>query len=321
MSSSGSEIVPDKKRRLSNSRQQSKAISSLSDGLQTLEQQRFDQDLQFIHSRLASEDQDMVAVISTLMRSGALRRALVEASGGKKGKQLASTTDSLRPLRDIFMRDLLMTMDPVLFDREVLSVLGKDILLSLVCFGLNAKPTTKLPKEHPILRFEEPLEQYLEVVYNKSGKRFGMIPGKQALGQGCMHSGIFTIVGNQVRVSMVVSEPVLVDIPAMAQGDEWKIEHAWRLDAQLVSSSQSATLGLTKLCKNAGVDLGPEPVTELTLGCKDVPPVLQLLIGQPGGTLPSQATAQKLPKNGNGKVTMPVPEGRVATEAGAQPPI
>jgi hypothetical protein len=306
MSSSGSERL-DKKRRFSNTRQQNKAISSLSDGLQTLDQQRFEQDLCYITGRLSTEDRDMVGVISTLMRSGALRRALMEASGGKKGKQLASTTDTIRPLRDVFMRDLLATLEPEIFEKQLLSTLSKETLTSLVCFGLNAKPTTKLPKEHPILRFEGPLKQYMEAIYNRSGKRFSMLPGKGALTQGGEPSGIFKIIGKRVQVSIVVKEPVMLEVPAMAQGDDWAIEHAWRLDAQLVSLSQSATLGLQGICKSAGVDLGPEPVSELSLDSHEVPPMLQLLLGGQAGNAPiPQAPAQKLPK-GDGKVKVVVP--------------
>jgi hypothetical protein len=128
------------------------------------------------------------------------------------------------------------------------------------------------------------------------------------LGEGRMHSGIFSIVGKQVQVSLVVKDPVLVDIPSMAQGDDWQIVHGWRLDAQLVSNSQCVTLSLNKLCRNAGVPLGSEPVEDLTLDLKDIPSALQLLLGQPH--FPSTSpTGHKLPKNGDGKVVLPKGEG------------
>ena len=65
-------------------------MANLALGLGSLQRQRHEQDLDYIMGRLQAggEDEDMVTIISTLMKSGSLGRALQESSSTRGTKHL-----------------------------------------------------------------------------------------------------------------------------------------------------------------------------------------------------------------------------------------
>ena len=285
-------------------------MHNLALGLCAVQRQRHEQDLEYIMSRLDGEDSDMVVIISTLMKSGSLRKALQDsttACDDQKGRQLASSTDTLRSLRDFCMRACLMKFEPEKFTKANLADLSKEHLLHIMTIGLHAKEGAKLPREHPILRYEGPLALYLLAVYQAAGNRLKDIDLKKITSDG---AGLWSVVG--ISVGCLLLPDVPLELEVFSSASDWELVDAWKFEATVVSKSQSLTISLAQAFVNAGHGL-VEQVSEISAASEALPAPLQLLLLGPGngaaaqGGHPRPAT-QGLPA-GPGNVKAPARVG------------
>lgn len=139
--------------------------------MQSTAELRRAQDLNFVIEEFSTNCNDIVSDVATLMRSGLLRKAINKASGIReiKGAELSKSCDSLRNLRDGLVRRFLTECEPEKLKKEVVTPLPKAMVMDMICFALNGKPGTKLPKDFPDLLWEEPLLQYMKMVYVEAG--------------------------------------------------------------------------------------------------------------------------------------------------------
>jgi len=310
-SASGESNPTPKKRRTSTARQEQKEVSSLARGLCSVQTQRHEQDMDYIISRLRGEDSDMVVIIATLMKSGSLRKALQDsttASDDKKGRQLAPSADNLRSIRDVCMKACLIKFEPEIFTKQLLNDVSKDQLLNLLAIGLQAKPGAKLPREHPILRYEGPLLEYLLACYVAGGKKLQRFdPKKMAEGE---PYGLFSLCDN--ALTCLVLPGVTLELEAFKSAADWEVVDPWKWDAKAVSKSQSMSIGLCQAFANAGYALG-EQASKIKAEPEALPAALKLLLLD-GGV----GAALSPLHNRSGQASLPAGSGTVQAPARAE---
>eukprot|EP00971_Amphidinium_carterae_P149434 2962776-Amphidinium_carterae.1 len=228
-------------------------VESLAAGFQAIGEKAVNQDLDYINAQLKGEDSDLVGKIADLLRSGTFRKALelkpAEDPETTLGKELASTADSLRGLREHYLLQLLQAFEPGVFTEEKIAGCagkGKQMWLNMVTFALCARQSSKLPNEHPVFRYERPLLLYLKATGSHQ-------------------------------------------IAALGEANDWRWDHQWSSEAVYKSASLGVILQPLGIFKKAGIDLGDtEPRKHFVLDEAVWPAALrEFMSDESAGSLPT----------------------------------
>lgn len=271
--------TPPAKRAKTGSRCQQKQIALLGASIAGLEEQRFEQDMEYVNTEFRGPSKDLLSVVATMMRGGSLRAALTHQDTlNKLGKRLAPSCDVFRCLNSSFCRTFIKQVEPGLFPAGTDE--GDDVIdpwnelshkdwLHTVYWALHVKGATKLPIEYEILRYELPLLQYLAARYIEQGRRLaGVNPADRR------SMGFFSRDGTTVKFKLTGEggAEFEIEVPSLASGDDWVIENNFGLDAILKSAEQAIYIKLAAAFTAKGHNLNLHFPTVLELPASLLPP-------------------------------------------------
>ena len=247
--------------RTASRRASSKFVANLSTGLATLAGVRQKQDLTFVLERFENEDSDLVSTVATLMRAGHLRQAVAnmmeqDQADGDRGKEIPPSTTNFRGLNEGFCKKLLTTFEPGIFTEESweqdAAPKGKDKLNRMVVAALNVKLTTLLPDEDTLLRYENPLNEYLLAHYILLGRRLQHYrhddPKTQAW---------WKVIGSDIVFNLHTGPAEAPKAPhaSLSSAQDWECQHPWRHDTKISSETKGLDINVASAFAKAGLQM------------------------------------------------------------------
>lgn len=125
--------------------------SNIASGLCNVAAQRRAQDVEYILEKVKEASDEVIMHLSTLFRSGTFERSLTLAgqlgdSDAIKGELLQQRVQTVKGLYEKTVDSILKGLEPGVFTDEILQQMGRAEKRELLCFGLNARDSTPLPK-------------------------------------------------------------------------------------------------------------------------------------------------------------------------------
>ena len=274
----------------------------------TYEEMRQAQDFNFLIESLSGDAADIVSGMATLHRANTLRKTIAKAISqvDPKGRELAASAESLRGLRDQFMRTFLLRAQPTKFSEAHLTDLPRNTLRALMCFALNAKDGTKLPVDFTCLRWEEPLMAYLLVVYADVGNRLANYEEANSNSW-----GLFERDGQHIVWKLSTTDPKeKVLVSSLAEEGNWRIINNHSPEAVLEATSLDISIGIQGRFNKAEIELGTPMFENIELSTDKVPAQVKALSGySSAAAMASSSSSEKCSSASGGKGKRPPVSG------------